>query len=932
MRATTKDEAGHPIETSLNFSVAAQEPRKTDWDYRNEAQVDLVPDKDSYAPGEQANILVKTPINGAALVTVEQDRVRRAFLTRLEGNAPVVRVPIEATDAPNVFVSVLTVRGRAQSPRKIKIPDYRVGYTQLKVVRPESRLAVTLQSSDRAYRPGSEVATTVLVKNSSGRPMADAEIALFAVDEGVLALTGYKAPDPYAFFYSTRPLRVQTGLTLPNLFPEDVEQMSFGNKGFLIGGGGEETAPNSLRKNFLGTAFWKADLRTGTDGRAQAHFPAPDNLTRFRLVAVVNAGTDRFGNAESSFEVNKPLMLEPALPSFATVGDKLIARAVLRNSSTTSGDAEVTLRLDDKTEPATPLVRRLTIEAGGSAAIDFPVEFKNPGMAHWIWSGRLNAGATPLTDAVQSDLPVGFAAPILREILTDRTQATESNLLASANPQFLEGTGRFQVSVANTRLLGLIEPVAYLLHYPYGCAEQTISNMLPWIAAPQLRQAVPELAVPNDKAAQAINLGISRLLEMQTDKGGLGFWPHDREPNLWASAYGVVALSLAQRGGWPVPAATINKVCDYLKGALQNSGDLQDNFELSDRCLALYALALAGRPENSYHEVFFNKRARLSGESRALLALAILESSGPAPMVEELINPHEQMLHQGEIWFGSEERELAVRLLAWSQFRPNDHEVDTLVEELLRSQNQGRWANTQSNAWALLALTKYASTVETGEKKIAGSLEYNGNRHPFQLDERTRAFAEDQAIVNSAPGATPVPLSLANPRGGLLFTQVRMEARPPVGKQPRQDRGFSLQRNYQKLNDDGSLSNFDSLGVGDRVLVTLQLEVRKPAHFVAVDDALPAIFEAVNPEFKTQAMRGPATGAGDWISDYRELRRDRALFFCNHVAPGSYTVSYLARVRAAGTVIAPPAKIEEMYHPERFGLSEAIEVKSSTLE
>jgi uncharacterized protein YfaS (alpha-2-macroglobulin family) len=79
-------------------------------------------------------------------------------------------------------------------------------------------------------------------------------------------------------------------------------------------------------------------------------------------------------------------------------------------------------------------------------------------------------------------------------------------------------------------------------------------------------------------------------------------------------------------------------------------------------------------------------------------------------------------------------------------------------------------------------------------------------------------------------------------------------------------------------------------------------------------------------------MRGPATGAGDWISDYRELRRDRALFFRNHVAPGSYTVSYLARVRAAGTVIAPPAKIEEMYHPERFGLSEAVEVKSTALE
>jgi len=177
--------------------------------------------------------------------------------------------------------------------------------------------------------------------NFASRPVANAEVALFAVDEGILTLMGYKAPDPYAFFYNSLPLRVQTGLNLPDLFPEDASALSYSNKGFLVGGGGEEAASSALRKNFLGTAFWNADLRTGADGRAIAHFPAPDNLTRFRLVAVVNAGTDRFGNAESSFEVNKPLMLEPSLPNFATVGDRLIARAVLQNRSEVSGEAEM---------------------------------------------------------------------------------------------------------------------------------------------------------------------------------------------------------------------------------------------------------------------------------------------------------------------------------------------------------------------------------------------------------------------------------------------------------------------------------------------------------------------------------------------------------------------------------------------------------------
>src|SRR5205814_2357669 len=196
------------------------------------------------------------------------------------------------------------------------------------------------------------------------------------------------------------------------------------------------------------------------------------------------------------------------------------------------------------------------------------------------------------------------------------------------------------------------------------------------------------------------------------------------------------------------------------------------------------------------HEVFFKKRAHLSAESRALLALAILESHGSATMVEELINPQTPMEAQGEICFGSAERELAVRLLAWSQFRPADPAVDTLVEELLRGQHNGRWANTQSNAWAMLGLTKYATQVETGDKHASGTIDYDGSHEPFQLDERTRAFVKQEPIAKASSGA-PVPLSLANPQARLLFTQVKLEARTVVTLQPRQDRGFLMQRSYQ---------------------------------------------------------------------------------------------------------------------------------------
>jgi uncharacterized protein YfaS (alpha-2-macroglobulin family) len=121
-------------------------------------------------------------------------------------------------------------------------------------------------------------------------------------------------------------------------------------------------------------------------------------------------------------------------------------------------------------------------------------------------------------------------------------------------------------------------------------------------------------------------------------------------------------------------------------------------------------------------------------------------------------------------------------------------------------------------------------------------------------------------------------------------------------------------------------------------LVTLKFSVHEPASYVAVDDPLPGLFEAVNPEFKTQQLAGGPAPAwmdqdGDsWWSDFREIRTDRVLFFADDVEPGNYVIRYVARVRAAGTVTAPPAKSEEMYNPEKFGLTETQTIIAQPLE
>ncbi len=213
-----------------------------------------------------------------------------------------------------------------------------------------------------------------------GQIAADAEVTLYAVDEGVLSLTGYETPDPLAFFNQPRGLGVSTNLTLPTLLREDMAEADFANKGYLVGDGkGGPALLNGLRKNFVACPFWNATLRTDAQGKVRAEFAAPDSLTRYRLVAVAVTRAGAFGSAQSAFEINKPVMIESALPAFANKGDRLTLRAVAHNTTAVGGKAEVQLFLDETARATGETRRELDLPAGGSVAVDFPVEIVGTG-------------------------------------------------------------------------------------------------------------------------------------------------------------------------------------------------------------------------------------------------------------------------------------------------------------------------------------------------------------------------------------------------------------------------------------------------------------------------------------------------------------------------------------------------------------------------
>ena len=938
---TARDEQNRPVLTRTRFTViGAEEPS---WSWYDVIRIDMIPDKSSYKVGDVAKVLVRSPVFGKGILTTERGGVRASRPIEITEYETVVEIPIQQGDAPNIFASAFLVRGSAESPHIHTSADYRLGYTQIEVDDPASHLEVTIDSGPEAYyQPGEEVEVTTLVQTLGGEAVANASVTFFAVDEGVLSLTGHQTPDPHEVFHEVFPLSVRTGQSISELLPENPLEQDFGNKGYVIGGGGHGQGldPDRIRKDFKALAFWEPTLRTDAEGKVTATFTAPDNLTTFRLMAVVSEG-NRFGHGEAPVIINKPLIIEPALPVFTNLTDQVDVSAVLHNNTEQVQEVEVTVTLDDHAifvsrigenlstslsadSRETERTVRALLEPQATETLSFPIAMTSVGEAKWTW--RVNSLTEErLRDATESTIQVGYPLPLLRESHSFTLKNGESleSVLEKVEPRLRTGTGKVEVSFSNSRLIEAADGLDYLLKYPYGCVEQTTSSLIPWLSTQQLRKVMPPLDQSPEHVASVTGKAIDRLFSMQTSDGGLGYWPGASESVLWGSAYAGVAIALAQQQGLDVPEDSADALWKYLAKNLRNTADLGNTYELSQRCLSTYALALAGVSENSYHEVLYQKRQQLSLEARSLLALAMIEGGASSPdRIEALLAPAEAVPVAEVTWY-KRPYLAATRLLAQLRHDPGSDRVDTLLDELMSlRQPRNGWGSTYSNAWPLIALANYSEATAGSMAANQVEVTFDGQSQAIELaatpDSQTQSFSFEENIGVDA-------LSIA-PRGsGTVYTTIRVETRPELMPIEPENNGFAIQRTYEKVDSDGSISAAEDLEVGDLILVTLDLNIPNDReNYLAIDDALPAIFEAVNPTFKSQATQKVNTTKKrrTLYTHYREIRKDRVLFFADQVyRAGDYSLQYLARVVAPGEVTSPPAKIEAMYEPQRFGLS-----------
>ena len=941
LRAESKDAQGRlALTTASLYAVGAGFAA---WQQNDSAKVEIVPDKTSYQPGETAHLLVKSPYPSCrALVTIEREGVSDARVLELTGTAATIDVPVTEAMVPNAYVGVLLVRervekGGTESGDDPGRPSLRVGYAPLKVGTAVKRLAVEVKPARAEYKPREKVAVDVSVRDAQGAPQA-AEVQLYAVDDAVLRLTAYQLPDPVAALFPEHPLAVALGEELPRI----VRRQKFGEKGEVQPGGGGGLGPSGdVRSRFVTTVLWQT-LETGSDGKAHADFELPDNLTTFRIFAVAATDKDRFGGGQAEIRVALPLLVLPALPRFARVGDEFEAGVAVH--STKSFEAlKVTAQAAGGVQLAEPAEKTVAIEAGVAKEVRFRFKGTSPAPA----TLRFRAAAGELGDAVEQVIPVQLPVEMEAVAVAGDTTATKTEGLVP--PKDIQQAS-LEVTLASTALGGMNEAFDQLVQYPYGCVEQLSSRLVPFVAVREVERTFG--LPPHDDAVVADT--VAKIEKLQTPAGGFLYWPTAPCPYAWPSIYATLALSRAQEMDYPVHRDVLSRAKKFLSRVAAGEPSCP-NMKVTpmERVFALQVLARMGDPKPGYYDELYAMKGELPLFSKAQLADAIAIGRGKRPAADKLL---QEVLDAGketprDLHFeesngssyapllSSDTRTTGMVLQTLVDLKPQHPYVSKIARYLTDVRKGGAYRNTQEAAYSLMGLAELVRVKEREAPNFAARVLLDG-KELASAEFRKRSLDNVTKKVPLPPGGAQVPFQFAVDGTGTLYYTALLRYAPAQMPRDARNEGVFVQRWIEPYDQPGKTAQ--QFAAGDLVRVVARVATPQERNYLALDIPLPAGLEAVDTTLatssqavketeETREMDEPSEDAppmyGFWSPfDYSEKRDDRVVYFADHLPPGVHVVSFVARATTPGKFVLKPAHAGEMYAPEVFGRSDGGEV------
>ncbi|MFL6553657.1 MAG: alpha-2-macroglobulin family protein, partial [Chthoniobacterales bacterium] len=869
---------------------------------------------ESFLPGEKAALTIQAPFGGVAWVSVETDEVLDTLLVPVKGNAGRIDLPIKENYAPNATVSIYLVKPGGEN----QLPLERFAYTDIDVHRPDRELKIAPHLATATAKPGDAVRGEVVV-TSRDKPVPDADLLVFAVDDAVLTLGDWKLPKIGDRFYPRNPFSIRTYQALHG-YLENLAKLSLTQKGFTIGDGGEETVSNvkNVRKEFRTLAYWQASLKTDADGKVSFEFVAPDNLTTYRIVAVGQTKANQFGgDAAQTIKISKPLLIDLALPRFLRDGDQVELRAVVRqNFAETDGvkmrcvpDANVKLLGGDVTSRSAqrdaPTVFRFKAKVTDPELTATKVRFE-----------AVSDSNKEMSDAVEITIPVQSPTIVRRESVAGSFTGPQFDTHRAMPKVWTRGRGQFTTTISTSPWLPQISGLPVILEYPHGCFEQISTKLLGYSLLANLLAYLPDFQQRDAEYRTTLERGMKQYADSLLEDSMLPYWPGGNTGNGFVTCQALWSVNESVNAGLE-PTSDLQ---EKLAGAVKKIVKGQMPASRFEKCFALFVLTQSknGNDYGNESQELYLHRNEGSDEDRALLAIALHQQNIIAREQQQLLREIDKPVKERAFnpsTFTSMTRAEAMRALAFNVITPptwTKERKQQLREHISKLMEDAGSLSTQENLWLLLAFKSMLGAEPTPELRAP-------QPQPSVISKNGRSAAWVDRKMEDA-------LAIKRLNQGALTFLMQAEYSTSDLDTDRVDRGFRIERVVKNLTDATRTGTPGApLKLGDQLLITYRLNTRKLQNFVALEDALPAGVEVVNPNLALvgKFYQLPPPDPQDRLLElsYSEMRDRSALLYFDTVDPGSGTYSILARATAAGTFRWPATQVAPMYDSRFSGLS-----------
>ncbi|MBD2704047.1 alpha-2-macroglobulin family protein [Spirosoma sp. BT702] len=887
------------------------------FDVSQEGQVLMTLDKPVYQTGDKAKVLFKAPFDGKLLVTIERNRVLEYQWLTTSNKSAELSFSVGDEHLPNVYVTATLIRAmdeRSGAPANLPLTVAH-GFTPLAVQDDDTKIPVTITATTQSR---SKTKQTIQVKTAR-----NAQVTVAVVDEGILQLKNFKTPDPHGFFYQKRALEVGSHDLYALLYPELSlkSSSSVGGDGYDL-----ERRVNPLSNGRVRlVALWSGILETGMDGEAEFTVDIPQFSGDLRVMAVAYKD-NAFGSANTNMKVADPIVISTGVPRFLTPGDQLELPVNLSNTTKKVATVTAKLNLTGPLLVDSISTKQVTIQPGRESRTTFRISAKQA-----IGTGAITISVNGLgeTFTEKTDVTVRPAASLQKLTQSGVVAGGKNQAITLAGNNFLPGTSRASMTLSRSPVTQYGRELSYLLGYPHGCIEQTISKAFPQIYFADLTKQLSantyfvRAGESDFNPATNVREAVQKVEGLQVPGGGFTMWPgmitatqdgSSRDyVDDWASAYAVHFLTEAQEAGFAVRSSVLSSAVDYLTTltstpATENAyifdetgGRTVQKVASRTSLYALYVLAGAGKPNRSAMNYYKQNVKLLTQDSRYLLAATYFRlgdtRSYTALLPKRYVDNTTGRQSGGS--YASPLRNMALVLDALVDTDKDNLQIPVLARQLSTALRQSAYVNTQEAAFAFLALGKLAK--QTANSTATATLLSGGK----SLGTMSNAFLNVKRVpVNQ-------PLQLNTQGSGNVYYFAQSEGIPGSGKIAEEDNGLIVRREY--LTRDGQPAT--DIRQNDMVVIRVTIETATGLNVenVVVTDLLPAGLEVENPRLTEQRDM-------DWIKkpstpDHLDLRDDRINFYTTATGTPK-TFYYLARAISKGRFVLGPVSADAMYNGE----------------